>query len=57
MVAVPEAVRVNVTEQLPPLNVQLAELKVPAAPDEVKLTLPAGVAVDDQIFDHFGGRI
>jgi len=43
MVAVPEAVRVNVTEQLPPLNVQLGELKVPAAPDDVKLTLPAGV--------------
>ena len=34
---------VNVTEQLPVTSVQLAALKVPAPPVEVKPTEPAGV--------------
>ena len=43
MVAVPDAVSVNVTLQLPLASVQLGALNVPAAPDDVKLTVPAGV--------------
>ena len=34
---------VNVTEQVPPISVQLAALKVPAPPEEVNPTEPAGV--------------
>lgn len=40
---VPTALGVNVTEQVPADNVQLAELKVPAAPALVKATVPVGV--------------
>ena len=44
MVAVPAAVGVNVTEQLPaPDRVQLVALKVPARPVAVNATEPAGV--------------
>src|SRR5438067_2499002 len=43
MVAVPAAVGVNVTEQLPLERVQLVALKVPARPVAVKATEPAGV--------------
>ena len=44
MVAVPDAVGVNVTEQLPDADsVQLGALKVPAVPLEVNPTEPAGV--------------
>jgi hypothetical protein len=41
--AVPAALGVNVTEQVPAARVQLAALKVPARPDAVKPTEPAGV--------------
>jgi len=43
IVAVPTALGVNVTEQLPLTNVQLVALKVPARPVAVKATEPAGV--------------
>jgi hypothetical protein len=43
MVAVPAALGVNVTEQLPLARVQLGALKVPARPVAVKATEPAGV--------------
>src|SRR5436190_1701797 len=43
MVAVPAALGVNVTEQLPLTSVQLVALKVPARPVAVKATEPAGV--------------
>ena len=43
IVAVPAALGVNVTEQLPLTNVQLVALKVPARPVAVKATEPAGV--------------
>src|SRR5437762_13624582 len=43
MVAVPAALGVKVTEQLPLTNVQLVALKVPARPVAVKATEPAGV--------------
>ena len=43
MVAVPAAVGVNATEQLPLERVQLVALKVPARPVAVKATEPAGV--------------
>src|SRR5437773_1787013 len=43
MVAVPAAVGVNVTEQLPLARVQLVGLKGPARPVAVKATEPAGV--------------
>src|SRR5213083_3299975 len=44
MVAVPAALGVNVTEQLPaPDRVQLVALKVPARPVAVNATEPAGV--------------
>jgi hypothetical protein len=45
MVAVPVAVAMKVTEQLPEARVQVAELKDPAAPTSVKLTLLDGVIV------------
>ena len=42
--AVPAPLGVKVTEQLPELRVQLAELNDPVAePDLVKLTVPVGV--------------
>jgi hypothetical protein len=41
--AVPAALGVNVTEQVPADNVQLGALKVPARPLAVKPTEPAGV--------------
>lgn len=37
------ALAVNVTEQLPEVKTQVAELKDPATPVSVKLTLPVGV--------------
>src|SRR5690349_14091812 len=44
MTAVPAALGVNVTEQVPAAdNVQLGALKVPARPAAVKATEPAGV--------------
>ena len=43
IVAVPVAIAVKVTEHLPETRVQVAELKDPAAPVSVKLTLPVGV--------------
>ena len=43
MVAVPAALGVKVTEQLPLTNVQLVALKLPARPVAVKATEPAGV--------------
>ncbi len=43
MVAVPEALGVNVTEQLPLTKVQLVALKLPVTPEAVKATEPAGV--------------
>jgi len=43
IVAVPTALGVNVTEQLPLTNVQLVALKVPARPVAVNATEPAGV--------------
>jgi hypothetical protein len=42
MTAVPAALGVNVTEHVPAARVQLAALKVPARPDAVKPTDPAG---------------
>jgi len=42
-VAVPEALGVNVTEQLPLTKVQLVALKLPVTPEAVKATEPAGV--------------
>src|SRR5438034_11596071 len=46
MVAVPAALGVNVTEQVPaPDRVQLVALKVPARPVAVNATEPAGVVV------------
>jgi len=44
MVAVPEALGVNVTEQLPLTSVQLVALKLPVTPVAVKAIEPAGVA-------------
>jgi hypothetical protein len=41
--AVPAALGVNVTEQVPAANVQLGALNVPARPLAVKPTEPAGV--------------
>jgi hypothetical protein len=41
--AVPAALGVNVTEQVPADRVQLGELNVPARPLAVKPTEPAGV--------------
>jgi hypothetical protein len=41
--AVPAALGVKVTEQVPVANVQLAALKVPARPVAVNPTEPAGV--------------
>ncbi len=43
MVAVPAALGVNVTEQLPLTSVQLVALNVPARPVAVNATEPAGV--------------
>ena len=43
IVAVPVALGVNVTEQVPAARVQLAALNVPAAPLEVNATVPVGV--------------
>jgi hypothetical protein len=43
MTAVPAALGVNVTEQVPVARVQLAALKVPARPVAVNPTEPAGV--------------
>ena len=43
MVAVPAALGVKVTEQLPLTNVQLVALKLPARPVAAKATEPAGV--------------
>src|SRR2546421_3051 len=45
MVAVPEAVGVNVEEQLPLTSVQLGGLNVPEAPLTEKVTVPVGVLV------------
>ena len=45
IVAVPDAVAVKVTEQLPETRAQVAELKDPGAPVSVKLMLPDGVIV------------
>ena len=41
--AVPEAVAVKVTEQLPETNAQVVELNEPAGPVSVKVTVPVGV--------------
>jgi hypothetical protein len=43
MSAVPGAVAVNVTEQLPETRAQVVELKDPAGPVSVKVTVPVGV--------------
>jgi len=43
IVAVPAALGVNVTEQLPLTNVQLVALNAPARPVAVNATEPAGV--------------
>jgi len=43
MRAVPVAVAVNVTEQLPDTRVQVVELNDPAGPVSVKVTVPVGV--------------
>jgi len=40
--AVPVAVAVNVTEQLPETSVQVVELNDPAGPVSVKVTVPVG---------------
>jgi len=45
IVAVPDALGVNVTEQLPLTRVQLVALNEPATPALVKLTVPVGVVV------------
>jgi len=41
--AVPVAVAVNVTEQLPDTRVQVVELNEPAGPVSVNVTVPVGV--------------
>jgi len=41
--AVPVAVAVNVTEQLPETNAQVVELNEPAGPVSLKVTVPVGV--------------
>jgi hypothetical protein len=41
--AVPVAVAVKVTEQLPDTNVHVVELNEPAGPVSVKVTVPVGV--------------
>jgi len=52
IVAVPVAIAVKVTEQLPETRVQVAELKDPAAPVSVKLTLPVGdITVPGEVSD------
>ena len=43
MSAVPVAVAVNVTEQLPDTRAQVVELNEPAGPVSVKVTVPVGV--------------
>src|SRR5437763_16997248 len=43
MRAVPVAVAVKVTEQLPETNAQVVELNEPAGPVSVKVTVPVGV--------------
>ncbi len=43
IVAVPGAVAVKVTEQLPEARVQVAELKDPATPVSLNAILPVGV--------------
>lgn len=45
IIAVPVAVAVKDTEQLPEIRVQVAELRDPGAPVSVKLILPDGVIV------------
>jgi hypothetical protein len=51
-VAVPVVIAVKVTEQLPETRVQVAELKDPAAPVSVKLTLPDGmITVPGEVSD------
>ena len=44
--AVPVAVGVNVTEQLPDDRVQVVELNEPAGPVSANVTVPVGVVVD-----------
>ncbi len=43
--AVPVAVAVNVTEQLPETNAQVVELNEPAGPVSVNVTVPVGVMI------------
>jgi hypothetical protein len=43
MSAVPVAVAVNVTEQVPDTRAQVVELNEPAGPVSVKVTVPVGV--------------
>ena len=43
--AVPVAVAVKVTEQLPETNAQVVELNEPAGPVSVKVTVPVGVMI------------
>ncbi len=43
--AVPVAVAVKVTEQLPETNAQVVELKEPAGPVSVKVTVPVDVMI------------
>ena len=45
MRAVPVAVAVNVTEQLPDTRAHVVELKEPAGPVSVKVTVPVGVVM------------
>jgi len=45
MRAVPVAVAVNVTEQLPETNAQVVELNEPAGPVSVNVTVPVGVMI------------
>jgi len=45
MRAVPVAVAVNVTEQLPETKAQVVELKEPAGPVSVNVTVPVGVMI------------
>jgi hypothetical protein len=45
MSAVPVAVAVNVTEQLPETRAQVVELKDPAGPVSVNVTVPVGVVM------------
>jgi hypothetical protein len=50
MSAVPVAVAVNVTEQLPETRVQVVELNEPAGPVLVKVTVPVGeIAVEGEV--------